>query len=165
MRPVRQDPETPECFRCCLASIFEVPLERMPFFGADLMGPEGEVPETEFAVTQERELQDWLEKRGVGFKRIHLVEEGDAPQRVPWGTCIAEGPGPRGVYHAVVWQVPGVIDLGAPRPGRYGEVVHDPHPSGGGLLEVESWVCFQLVEPPVFAAWARQKPGKPAVVM
>ncbi len=47
---------------------------------------------------------------------------------VPPGVAIAAGPGPRGLRHSVVV--------------RDGNAVHDPHPSGDGLVGVEFWIAL-----------------------
>lgn len=62
-------------------------------------------------------LEEWLELIGYEFE----WRDGDLFERGEY--YIASGKSPRGVYHAVVY-----LD---------GELVHDPHPLGGGVASVE----------------------------
>jgi len=67
------------------------------------------------------ELQAFLAR--YGFWAVWLA---DGP--TPRGYHLIEGIGPRGLCHAVV--------------GHNGEIVHDPHPDGGGIVEFEDWMVF-----------------------
>jgi ribosomal protein S18 acetylase RimI-like enzyme len=105
------------CFQACVASILELPLEEVPHFCKD---------ENPYWF---RDLEDWLLPMGL------------APMLVSPGTCsaldttysIAGGPAARGLMHSVV--VRGV------------EVVHDPHPSRSGLVEVKDYMFFIAIDP------------------
>lgn len=67
-------------------------------------------------------LQKWLSDRR--WKIRHRPRAAD----VPAGYAIANGPADRGLLHSCV-----ALD---------GVIVHDPHPSRAGLIEVNSW--FEL---------------------
>ncbi len=96
------------CFPACLASIFELPLEKIPILN-------------EIDQNWRPHLLKWLATFGMSWTQV------------PAGSCwipngvyrIAGGPGPRPdsagkpIWHAVVW-----LD---------DKMVHDPHPSGDGL--------------------------------
>ncbi len=104
-----------DCFNACLASLLGVPLESVDYFRDE---------KTWYA-----DLQEWLKPRGLAYVEIMAK---------PWNfyrfplpvLAIAGGPSPRGVEggHAVV------VEL-----NRYDRnIVHDPHPSGEGVLEIET---------------------------
>lgn len=69
-------------------------------------------------------LADWLELIG------RELDWRDGHQFVPGEFYIASGKSPRDVYHAVVY--------------RDGVLVHDPHPSGAGIVSVER--IYRIVE-------------------
>lgn len=101
------------CYAACLASMLEIPLWMVPPF------------EDMFArhVWRQR-TQDWLARMfGLRMVRIdgHPVE--DLPE-----FYIANGPSARGVHHSTIYSA--------------GTLVHDPHPSGSGISDVE-W-CWTL---------------------
>jgi hypothetical protein len=106
------------CFSACLASILELAIGVVPNFA--------EKGERWFDLAQA-----WLAKRGLRLVAVPAHElaafdvedwaetvAGEAA--VAW--WIAAGPGPRGRKHAVVM--------------RGSDVVHDPHPDGGGLERI-----------------------------
>ena len=115
------------CYQAALASVLELPLEQVPHFAQD-----GERwQETSSA---------WLSAQGV--IRSFYVDEHltrlTYPLRVEpgtdfWGTpveslvgALGAGPSPRGPWRHVV-----VLDP------ETGDMLHDPHPSGAGVLEVD----------------------------
>lgn len=121
MQPVKQSKlycedgiHNGNCYAACLASLLELPLWMVPPF------------EDMFARTVwMKRTEEWLGRMfGLRLARAngHPVE--DLPE-----FYIASGPAPRGVHHSVIY--------------RRGELAHDPHPSGEGVLEVE-W-CWHLV--------------------
>ena len=65
------------------------------------------------------QLQKWLIAQGWQIRYRPRLQD------VPSAYGIANGPGPRGLLHSCV-----ALD---------GEIVHDPHPSRAGLLEITSW--------------------------
>jgi hypothetical protein len=73
-------------------------------------------------------FREWLFPRG--YAPLILADE--PPELRPcWS--LAGGEGPRGLKHSVVW--------------RHGEMVHDPHPSREGLLEVEDFIYLVPLDP------------------
>lgn len=120
MKPVFQtifDNRTGNCLQACVASIFELGLEDVPnFVGAG----EGWVEAYCGFLFEQYRLQvmtldrDALLRQGVWW---------------PGGYHIISGDSPRGDWqHSVV--------------GFEGEMVHDPHPEGGGLAEERTFDVF-----------------------
>ena len=103
------------CFQACIASIFELPLDGVPHF-LDL----GWKPDTEDNGWWWH-LRDWLRPRGYVY--IDLPNHPDTSSDF-WdalGFTVLTGKSPRGDWkHSVV--------------GKGLSVVHDPHPSGDGLV-------------------------------
>lgn len=98
----RTAPGEGNCFAASLASILNLPLEAVP----DVM----------HLVDWWTPIVDWLNERGlaplrVAYPRVHYASN---------VLCVAEGMGPRGALHSVVW--------------RGSECVFDPHPSRAGLV-------------------------------
>jgi hypothetical protein len=103
-----------DCFRACVASIFELPSEEVPHFvqaGNTKWWPD---------------LQDWLRTRGLCAICIKVT-----PDEMQFGWpneetfCIVNGRSPRGngLKHSVVGKL---------APWNF-EIVFDPHPSRAGL--------------------------------
>ena len=115
MQQERHDPENGQigdCLRACLASVVGVKLEEVPHIGRNLW-PSRDPVEWDAAV--EKFLAEhgmYSFPIGVGYK--HLLR----------GYCLAIGQSPRhpDENHVVVY--------------KDGEFWHDPHPDGGGLVEV-----------------------------
>jgi len=80
----------------------------------------------------------WLWRRG-----LHLLQVDTRADWIVCGYMVLEGPSPRGLGHAVV--------------GYAGVMTHDPHPSRGGLVSVES---ARVLVPLDIAAY-RQKGNGP----
>uniref|UniRef100_A0A6H1ZVF7 Uncharacterized protein n=1 Tax=viral metagenome TaxID=1070528 RepID=A0A6H1ZVF7_9ZZZZ len=99
-----------DCFRACVASIFEFPIEDMPNFWEHTQDVE------EFW-----KLNDsWISKN-KGYRCISFQFDPEDRHLVDGILCIACAKSPRGdMDHAVVW-----LD----------GVLHDPHPSSDGLAE------------------------------
>lgn len=160
LRPVHQTPGDNQCLRCCVATIFGLAKEEVPFFGGALAFDEHEREMGGFGALQEREFRNWLRARGLEAVQLHrfLGDKEYDLSVAPWGLCIAHGPTERGTYHSVVWDAgywdyPHPPEAGPPWPWR-GRMVHDPHPSGVGLTRVDSWTCFAVMDP-------RRLGGKP----
>jgi hypothetical protein len=96
------------CFAAALASLLDLPLWMVPPF------------EEMFDRSDWRERVDqWLER----MFRLRLVRtDGHAIDALP-EFYLGSGLSPRGVRHSVVYS--------------RGELVHDPHPSGAGIRDVE----------------------------
>lgn len=100
------------CYAACLASLLNVPLWMVPPF------------EDMFArVGWRARVQEWL-RRLFDLEQARI--EGHNPAALP-EFYIANGLSKRGVHHSVIYSA--------------GELVHDPHPSGDGIVDVE-WCWF-----------------------
>jgi hypothetical protein len=100
-----------DCFRACVASLFDLPTADVPHFVADPRG----------AHVWFWALNEWLDTKGMQA----VIYDG-FPCFVPNGGFLAIGSGksPRGTFsHACIFRV----DYGPP------ELIHDPHPSRAGL--------------------------------
>lgn len=123
MKPVDQTrfgmPEG-NCFAACVATIFELPIEAVPHFM-----DRGDAWYPAFRAW----AMENLGHEPVCFPcREDSLRTLDAP-------CIVSGPASRGFDHATVWQ--------------RGQLVHDPHPSRAGLLEVHDAIVFVSLFPEV----------------
>lgn len=99
------------CYAACLASLLDLPLWMVPPFD-DMFGRGG-------GIWRERS-EDWL-ARMFGLRLVRI--NGHHPDALP-EFYIANGPGKRGVHHSVIYSAGGGL-------------VHDPHPSGDGVMDVE----------------------------
>ncbi|OPY16252.1 MAG: hypothetical protein A4E69_00272 [Syntrophus sp. PtaB.Bin138] len=128
MKPVMQTlfgPEDGDCFRACLASIFDRDIETVPHFCR-----KGNEPWS-------TDTQAWLaHEYGLGLLSTMPIE---AIEGLPKDSFIATlftlpchhliiGRSPRGISHSVV--------------GLSGKIIHDPHPDNLGLVEVQTWEFF-----------------------
>lgn len=118
MRPVAQttfgtmkdgdEREAGNCFSACIASILELPVEAVPNF------------------CQHKDwfsrCNQWLNERGYCYLEFGLGTEVQEWSSFT-GYCVLVGDSPRGCKHAVV--------------GHRAQMIHDPHPSGEGLLSIE----------------------------
>lgn len=125
MTPVMQDRFRGDgrggnCLAACIASLLDLPLSAVPQRTTTDTASEANFTDWE-------RLALWLHARGLMLLEVDgkawstnglLDSEYEAP------LCIGGGPSPRGGKHAVVL--------------RGDELVHDPHPDGGGLLGIES---------------------------
>lgn len=79
---------------------------------------------------------DWWDKQCGFLKRFGLTLEAIDPSSIsaPEGIHLTQGAGPReGTQHVVV--------------GKDGELLHDPHPEGGGLVSVRAYWLFVCIDP------------------
>lgn len=115
---IMHDPEAGaigNCMQAALASILELPLERVPHF-VQLYPDSKECGDAMFA---------WLLQRHVLW--MQLSGDDPVPDDMP---CLLYGQSERGVPHVVV--------------GRGRTVAHDPHPSRAGLTEIQGiWVLHR----------------------
>ena len=114
MKPTYQtifDDELGDCFRACVASIFEFPIEDMPNFWE----------QTQDGSEFWKLTDDWISKN-IGYRAISFEFKKKDIHLVDGILCVACAVSPRSndVDHAVVWQ---------------DGVVHDPHPSNVGLAK------------------------------
>lgn len=108
------------CYAACLASLLDLPLWMVPPF-EEMFG-----------------RGDWFSRTGEWLGRMFRLRivrsQGHDPAALP-EFYIANGPAERGVHHSVIY--------------RAGELAHDPHFSGGGLLNVEwTWHLEPLTPEP-----------------
>jgi hypothetical protein len=113
-----------DCMRAMIASIFELPLQSVPHFFEDGCD----------AHTFNSRVNAWLRPMNMAYLPIgpiapHILEH----IGVHGLHHEASGPAARGVLHACV-----ALD---------GTVVHDPHPSKAGLLEIEMAGVFVVLDP------------------
>lgn len=109
------DHEKGNCFTACIASILEVPLETFPNLVLWL-------EDDDHGEGSWLRVQEYLHHRfGATIFYSDSPNRDWLPRYVP---TIASGPGPRGHRHCVIHDGTGLI--------------HDPHPSGDGLLKVEA---------------------------
>lgn len=134
------------CYQCCLASLLELPLEKVPHF-------------YKFAPRAYAEdmIRAWLSTQGLGLLALDVGTLpnfkdgyiGDGP--MPQGFCILSGPGPRkktqpdgtekNIIHAVV--------------GLAGRIIHDPHPSRAGLISIDTVEFLIALHPErLLGGWA-----------
>jgi len=114
------DPEKGDCVPACVASVLEIPISEVPHVCL--------LYEDEWV----RHLNDFLRQYGVYLVSMpaNLLEEVAVPL---FGYHLMGGPSVRGVKHCVV--------------GKDGRLVHDPHPSRAGLLEIEFYDVFVTTNP------------------
>lgn len=112
------------CYATCIACLLDLEVEDVPNFCVDY-------PADEWF----QETQRWLAKRGTGtvYYTGGQTALDELTALYPAAYCIVAGPGPRGCDHVVIY--------------RGGEMVHDPHPSGAGLVEVEGVELFVVLDP------------------
>ena len=103
------------CFSTCIACLLELPVDEVPNFCGDNWGNDGE---------WFRAANRWLARFGLRYFEVDFGEWVGHELGLPDCYLIVCGPGPRDCDHATVW-------LG-------GEMIHDPHPSGMGLLKPKS---------------------------
>lgn len=121
--------ETGNCGEACVASILEIEPLDIP----SLYNPK----DSEDGLVYAKNLRVFLS--GFGLSYIDLsMREGYLPEDF-FKDCwiIATGLSPRGTKkwhrHGVVW--------------RNGKIMHDPHPSGDGLSEIDMYGIFIMMNP------------------
>lgn len=128
--------ERGNCYPACLASILGVPLEKVPHFWA----------EHETVAEGWAAIRAWLRSVG-GYSTVTYDWSVFREHLEHWqlvvgeSACIFSGASPRGDYqHAVVGRL---TDTGW-------ELLHDPHPSGAGIVGAPNCIdlLLQLVEVP-----------------
>ena len=113
-----------DCFAACVASILERELSECVIFseGVDLDSENDIATKKHWWIVFQNWLRDHADMQAV---YLHVSE---LAGRKPQGYSILSGKGPRGLDHSTV-----ALD---------GGMVHDPHPSRAGLLEIRYYVCF-----------------------
>jgi hypothetical protein len=139
MKPVMQTVTgtSGNCMAACLASILELPIEAVPNF-CDA-GPD----DTDYW----NACRAFLRQFGLGIMTLTFTDRAQWTQLRVGGYQIVSGPSPRieGMHHATVW--------------HRGQMVHDPHPDGTGILKPEDMCVLYLIDPSTLmqpaAVWQR----------
>jgi hypothetical protein len=108
------------CFSACVASILELPLEQVPYF-----------MENDHSWWQK--FNKWLKLRNM--YGVYLLEEWSV--EIPAGIHIASG--------IVEVETAGLCNHAVVARGK--KVIHDPHPEGGGVDEIEHRVVLVPMNP------------------
>lgn len=132
-----------DCWRCCIASILELPAEKVPHF-TEL---DDDTPERNWWSQSRKFVQEFKPGLDMYFQDtdrypetmlsedegVNLFEDpgafGLTPGKMYWVAMwvILTGKSPRGDWlHSVVWDM------------SLGKMVHDPHPSRDGILDLRS---------------------------
>jgi len=126
-----------DCFRACVASILEFPIEEMPNFWE----------QTQDVSEFWKMNNGWL-MENKGLRCLHFQLSPEDKHVVEDLLCVACAKSPRGDSdHAVVWQ---------------NGLLHDPHPSGAGLAEdPDTFTIFVPIDPIAYGRGKRnQERGK-----
>jgi hypothetical protein len=107
--------ERGNCLQASVASLLELPLEAVPHWVEEAARPGQWYTDFNNWFVREYRLVPHI----VGAK-THYPPEGVY--------CLAWGKSARGLDHSVVY--------------KNAEIVHDPHPEGGGLVDIEQFVVF-----------------------
>lgn len=144
MIPVHQttfyDPDAPpdkqrgNCLTAVVASLLELPIEDVPNFVQDDVDHEGD-PDWDWWTT----LHRFITERG--YQMHYLAVPGGPPSAFPLPkpgehyAVIGLSPrGPQGLIHHIVIH-------------RDGQMVHDPHPDGTGLVKITDSYHWTIREP------------------
>lgn len=115
-----------DCFRCCIASIMEVPPRLVPHFY------EGEAFTDETGRIGRQRLYAWLKPFGYFYFEVEF-EEPMVKNWIDYLDChyVFSGATDRGTRHATV--------------GYRGEMIHDPHPSRSGVMPDDGKYLFGFI--------------------
>ncbi len=134
MRPVFQttiDPKNGDCLNACVASLLEIPIERLPH-NPPTSGKQLEI------------LREWL----AGFGLTVVLINVDGPQKTYAAGKITPGTlmmvsGPSGTFENGLHVVVGKIGEEA---GQW-DMVHDPNPNGKGIKKAYYYYFFTPMNP------------------
>lgn len=119
MTPLKQtiSGDNGNCLQTAVASILDLPLEEVPHF----------VP---FGRNWNKALVMFMQEKGYEYHGLADKQFINSPFYTKGidGYVIAAGESPRGLQHAVIY--------------KDGELVHDPHPDGGGV-KLEYFFMFE----------------------
>jgi hypothetical protein len=110
------------CVAACYASLFELPLDAIP-----------EMSDPAIAPSQFWAEERFLAARGLGLVFVERFGAVGPGAMLTDAYYMASGTSPRGYPHRVIYQ--------------NGALAHDPHPDGGGLVEVRGFYLFVPVDP------------------
>lgn len=104
------------CMAACIFSLLEldIPLESTPDF----------MTFDDWATA----VNDWFKDKMIPYRLLSVEPNARLLTMIEGSIVIAGGPGPRGIDHAVLW--------------KDGEIIHDPHPAGGGISKVVDFTMF-----------------------
>ncbi|RPE05566.1 hypothetical protein EGT74_24600 [Chitinophaga lutea] len=110
------------CMMACYASFFDLELSQVPAI-EELFDDE--------SVSWYERLVNWLNSLGYDEERNHFKQGRpvDPAESGYKDYYFAVGPASRGVHHMVIY--------------RHGKLVHDPHPSREGLLQVDGFITLK----------------------
>ena len=112
--------ERGNCFATAIACILEVPVDQIPNFCNE--------DDWRWATNK------WLKPRGLFYVDIAIPPDMRGELLTMYaGYHVISGDGPRGLRHSVV--------------GQAGKMIHDPHPSGAGLVTEEEFGFLIPVNP------------------
>ena len=114
------------CFQAALASLLELPLSQVPDFCNDCRSD-----------WYDRFIS-WLRKRGYSAIHLEVTSEQLSCPNLGFGSAesfhgcflLISGKSPRGIPHTVIY--------------RGGQLIHDPHPEGGGVTPAELDLIFPI---------------------
>ncbi len=106
-----------DCFRACIASLMDMPAESVPH----VLENYGAEEDADFI----GRMNDWLRPHGFLFLEFPTACDEDNLSRVSRGYFydlhyVLLGTSPRGCNHNAIYKA--------------GDLVHDPHPDGGGII-------------------------------
>lgn len=113
-----------DCMRAALASMLEVPIEKVPHFLHDNTSDNAEFC---------RRVSDFLRPLNLGYISFPECRQALHETGVRGLVHEVSGTSERGVCHACV-----AVD---------GEIVHDPHPGRGGLDKIDYFGVFIVLDP------------------
>ena len=127
MKPIMQTDftfNTGNCGEACLASILEIELSDIPMLHDPDNVQDGQI--------YCKNLRNFLSQFGLSYIDLTFIEGHNPKDFFKDCWAIVTGLSPRGTEewhrHGVVWY--------------NGEIVHDPHPSGAGLVEIDMYGIF-----------------------
>ena len=106
-----------DCFRACICSLLELPIEKVPHF------------------LENMDDQWWKAFIDYANAQGHKVFCGFGSQSEPKEKTlyyIATGTSPRGFLHSVIYS--------------QGQLVHDVHPEGGGVKDIVDYIWLEKME-------------------
>lgn len=109
-------PDEGNCLAACLAALFDVSIDNIPDFDS-----ESKKSKKRGGVSWWELFEVWCHERG--YHPVILP-----PSSKPAGWSIISGKSPRGLEHACI--------------AHHGELLHDPHPSRAGLLNITDYITF-----------------------
>ncbi len=130
----KDDPDPGNCWSTCLAIFIGMETKDVPNFCGLYLTDDG---------TWYDKAQAWLEPKGIVLMTFDTDPSTWHPVYGVSAVTIASGPGPRGHDHSVIW--------------KNGALLHDPHPSGAGLIKAKQYEIVVISDPGLFMAHLREQ--------